>query len=397
MPGTITVAANSNCASSSATAISVNMVAPAIPTTLTGPTAICSYVGTATQAVYVTNVVSGAVSYLWTVPTGATIATGQGTTSISVTYGSTAVSGSITVASVSNCATSGIKSLAVTKTVPGTPTAITGPTSMCSYLGTPTVATYTIPTVSGAISYNWTVPSGATITTGQGTTSIGVTYASNALAGAIGVSSVANCGSSGVRTLNITKSIAPPSAIVGVSNVCGLTSTTYTTTSTAATSFVWTVPAGWIIISGQGTSSITVGPFASPSAAGVLRVAAVNGCGTSSNTSLSIAACLDPIGMNNNSSEAETNNVRFSDIYPNPTSSEFTISVEMQDARTKNQAMILEMYDLLGNLVKSQQLTVSNGVTSISTNIEQLNSGLYFVKLVDINNNTLYSQKVVKD
>jgi len=49
---------------------------------------------------------------------------------------------------------------------------IAGPDSVCEG----ELATYTVPAQTGALSYNWTVPAGATITGGQGTTSLNVTW-----------------------------------------------------------------------------------------------------------------------------------------------------------------------------------------------------------------------------
>jgi uncharacterized protein (TIGR02145 family) len=50
--------------------------------------------------------VSGATSYLWTVPSGAIIASGQGTRAISVNLGHTAASGDVCVSAINNCGSS---------------------------------------------------------------------------------------------------------------------------------------------------------------------------------------------------------------------------------------------------------------------------------------------------
>jgi hypothetical protein len=55
------------------------------------------------------------------------------------------------------------------------PGVITGPTAVCRTAS----ETYSIVPVPGAISYNWTVPTGSVITSGQGTTSITVTIGPN--------------------------------------------------------------------------------------------------------------------------------------------------------------------------------------------------------------------------
>ncbi len=83
--------------------------------------------------------------------------------------------------------------------VPATPGAITpsNPAPLACSAG----ITYTIAAVAGASLYNWTVPFGATITAGQGTTSITVTWGSTS--GNVTVIASNSCGSSGVRILPV--------------------------------------------------------------------------------------------------------------------------------------------------------------------------------------------------
>jgi autotransporter-associated beta strand protein len=119
--------------------------------------------------------VSGATDYTWAVPSGASIASGQGTTSIVVNYGCGASSGNVTVTPSNGSGSGGSSSLAVAVTGVGAAGAISGSSAVC--VGQ-TGDTYSIPSVSGATTYTWVVPSGAAITSGQGTTSITVTWGS---------------------------------------------------------------------------------------------------------------------------------------------------------------------------------------------------------------------------
>lgn len=86
------------------------------------------------------------------------------------------------------------------------------------------------------------------------------------------------------------------------------------------------------------------------------------------------------------------NNSNFS-LYPNPTSNEFTIDVTA-DA-TAN--VVVEVYDVLGKQIISKQVTLNSGVTSVKTNIEQFTNGMYFVRLVDGDNNVVYTQREIKE
>ncbi|HMP77631.1 MAG TPA: fibronectin type III domain-containing protein, partial [Kiritimatiellia bacterium] len=71
--------------------------------------------------------------------------------------------------------------------------------------------TYTIAAVSGATSYNWTLPVGASITAGDGTTSITVNWGS-AASGSVSVQAVNACASGTARTLSVSVTAGAPSA-----------------------------------------------------------------------------------------------------------------------------------------------------------------------------------------
>jgi hypothetical protein len=57
------------------------------------------------------NMPSNATSVFWTVPAGATIVSGQGTASLTVSYPPTAVGGQVTAQSFNNCSSSAIRIL----------------------------------------------------------------------------------------------------------------------------------------------------------------------------------------------------------------------------------------------------------------------------------------------
>ncbi|WP_423842090.1 SBBP repeat-containing protein [Acanthopleuribacter pedis] len=79
--------------------------------------------------------------------------------------------------------------------------AITGSTTFCSGQ---TGVTYSVAAVTGATGYTWTVPFGATITAGQGTTSITVTFGT--IAGNVTVAAENACGPSPRAELAVTLS-----------------------------------------------------------------------------------------------------------------------------------------------------------------------------------------------
>jgi len=82
---------------------------PSTPSTITGLASVCS--GTTGVAYSVTND-PNVTTYNWSVPAGATIASGVGTNSITVNFGST--SGNVSVTGTNICGTSGASTKAVT-------------------------------------------------------------------------------------------------------------------------------------------------------------------------------------------------------------------------------------------------------------------------------------------
>jgi PKD repeat protein len=269
---TVTNASGSNTSNQTAYINVINT--PATPGAITGTASVCS--GT-TGLTYSIAAVAGATSYTWTVPSGSTISSGQGTTSITVAAGTT--SGNVTVTATNGCGTSAAQAFALSvNAAPVTPGTISGTSAVCS--GS-TGNTYSISAVAGATSYTWTVPAGSTITAGQGTTSI--TVISGATAGNITVTATNGCGTSAAQTFTLSVNTVPaiPGTINGTAAICsGSTGNTYSIAAVSgATSYAWSVPTGSTITAGQGTTSITV---TAGSTTGNITVTASNGCGTSS-------------------------------------------------------------------------------------------------------------------
>jgi hypothetical protein len=184
----------------------------------------------------------------------------------------------------------------------------------------------------------------------------------------------------------ISKSTAIPGAITGpAAGVCALGTAAYSIAPvTGATGYNWYTPAGMYVISGAGTTSIMVNSAATVS--GTLKVNSQNTCGSSAASSLAIS-CADPIAM---SSAPDTKKNIFT-LYPNPATNEFTITgINNQSSITNTQ---LIMIDVLGKIV--MQSTITNNQSTITIN--QLKSGIYFVRLIDMDNNAVYTGKVVKE
>lgn len=168
--------------------------------------------------------------------------------------------------------------------LPDNPGAITGPLEVCQgELG----VKYAIAAVTNdpGNTYSWTLPAGFTLTSGAGSTAITLNVSKTAVNGIIKVAVVNACGTSALSSeIYVTVNPLPdkPALITGPVRVCqGSTGIIYSIPATTnATSYVWSVPAGFNIISGQGTTTIQVDMDPSQSSvSGNITVTAVNDCG----------------------------------------------------------------------------------------------------------------------
>lgn len=134
--------------------------------------------------------VSNATSYVWAVPTGASIINGSGTNTVSVKFTPSFSSGNISVVALNSCGQSGSQTLLLNAKA-AVPSAINGSTNVCARQKN---LTYSIAPVLGATSYTWTVPAGVTINSGQGTSTLKVRWSNSS--GFLSVKSNNGCGSS---------------------------------------------------------------------------------------------------------------------------------------------------------------------------------------------------------
>lgn len=282
--GAITVTATNCIGTSAAKSLTVAKKAkPATPGTITGTLPVC--IGSSYS--FSIAAVANATSYTWTAPANSTIVSGQGTTSVTISFQTGFVTSNLTV-TASNCGgTSTAKTLSVTKaTVPVTPGTITGSTAVC-----PNVTySYSIATVANATSYTWTVPITATLVSGQGTNAITVTYPSGYTGSSLSVVA-SNCGgNSPAKTITVapaTISPATPGTITGAVAVCPGTYTYSIVAVANALTYNWTAPANASIVSGQGSTTVSV-TFVNGFSTGNLTVSASNCIGTSALRTLAL-------------------------------------------------------------------------------------------------------------
>jgi hypothetical protein len=182
------------CVPASPTTLNVAVIPiPGGAGNITGATALCS----GTQGVpYSTPPIADAVTYVWTLPAGASIATGAGTNDITVNFATNASSGNISVYGNNLCGNGTASSVQVTLTpLVAAAGVIAGQGEVCQ--GARGVV-YTVAPIANATEYLWTTPPGTTIVGGAGTNLITVDFGMNAVSGVITVYGSNSCGNGAV-------------------------------------------------------------------------------------------------------------------------------------------------------------------------------------------------------
>jgi hypothetical protein len=185
--GVVSVIVGNDCGNSppSALDVTVSTILPA-PGAILGPDLGC----TGVESTFRVDVVTGAASYEWTVPSDVSITSGQGTGEVTVIWGTT--SGDIKVVALNECGSSPASQRTLTASnLPGPAGDVTGSDSVCvnhsGYL-------YSVPEIPDATTYIWTLPAGATVSSGQGTHEVTIDFDPTAVSGDISVFGANDCG-----------------------------------------------------------------------------------------------------------------------------------------------------------------------------------------------------------
>lgn len=363
--GQLCVYALNACVNSATTCVTIDyqVAAPVTPNSISGPGKVCP----GDVVTYSIAAVARATSYTWTVPTGMTVQSGQGTNVVSVQVSAGYLGGSITVTASNVCGTSPARTKSLTLNLPGTPTAIAGQKEgLCNTTGN----VYSIPSVPAATSYNWN-SSGATITAGNGTTSITADVALLTGTGTITVQAVNGCGTSLVRSLTISGAPARPGVISGATAVCSSTTEPYSVATVAgASTYNWSVTANGTIATGQGTKNITM-TWGAVATGQAMNVTTTNACGTSLTRSLSgitISSCPRL--------SDEFSNLQMV-IMPNPASAFANVQFNADETGDYR----LRITDVTGRVVFIQDANAGAGINTIALDLSTYASGMYTVEL----------------
>lgn len=236
----------------------IDSAIPAAPDTPTGPSAVCQG---EQGVIFTVPPVTGATRYNWDLPAGTTIISGQGTNTIIVNFAPDVSPGTTTITvSGGNACQTGSASAPYSFTVNPLPTLgeIDGDPSLCQ--GQAKELTYTVTGITNADTYVWSVPPGATILGGEGTTSITVSFPANASSGSVTVYGKNGCGNGPAASLFVeVKPIPAGGALIGPTAACegDLVSITASGISNADM-YVWTLEDGSVRTVNQTTITKTI-------------------------------------------------------------------------------------------------------------------------------------------
>ncbi|MCX6230287.1 MAG: SBBP repeat-containing protein [Bacteroidetes bacterium] len=322
---------------------------------ISGMAAVCQG---QTSVTYTLAPVTNATSYIWTLPSGAN---GSGNSNtITVNYGTSALSGNISVKGHNSCGDGATSTLTVTVNPLPLAGTISGTTTICSL---PVNLTYSIPFISGASSCVWTLPGG--VNGSSNTNTITVNYSSAAVSGNISVYGINSCGNGIPSTLAVTVGSVPPAPVITING--------NTLNSNATNGNQWYNLSTGLI---PGATASSYSPLQSGN---YFTIVSINGCSSDSSNIL----YLNYIGVKEYKSTADGFN-----IYPNPAKDDLIFELKGNKVL---QNTAVSIYNIQGQILK--QLAVKESKTVID--IHNLANGVYIVKVNNEREN--FVSKFVKE
>lgn len=349
----------------------ISSIIPSPPLAILGTNAFCVGI----EKTFSVQQVSGATGYVWQVPSGWAIMSGQGSNTINVLPNEN--TGTIQVQTLQGGCKSATNSFIINNKVnkPAKPISITPSVQpACEF----TLISLSSNNITGASAYVWQLPNNWTFVSDSTQSFVVVQVGSNS--GMVTVSGKnEGCISDSSLSLNILVNKKPEfiGGIMGQNIVKANLAINYSVNEILNATYKWSVPSGWTILNGQGTNSITTLTGAS---SGLVEIEATNTCGT-------VKTDLNVISDAN----ASINNLfTFKNlaIYPIPASNLFTISYEL----SKPENIHYKLVSLTGQLLMQGNLNDVKGEETL--NITNLAEGMYMLQFFNNNQQHIYTQKV---
>lgn len=269
--GNVTVSGTNECGTGTASSLAVTVNALPVPT-ITGPVTACI------ASTYTYSTQAGMSDYIWTVSAGGQIMTGGGTNTVTVKWNNAGDQWvRVTYTSAAGCPAASPTTLNVSIGTLPTPT-ISGSNMVCVFSD---LHVYT--TQMGYSGYIWTVSTGGTIVSGQGTYQIEVNWTGTGTK-TVTVNYANSYGCYATVPASFLVEVmplpGPAGSITGPNDVCdGDMGVVYSVNAiTDAVNYFWTLPAGATIVEGANTNSIKV-DFAPGASSGNISVYGDNVCG----------------------------------------------------------------------------------------------------------------------
>jgi hypothetical protein len=354
-PGTVSVTYTTPTGCASLTPGTFPVFVNYLPSTAGNVSGVAEVCAGATGIAYSVATIPWATSYVWILPAGATIATGSGTNSITVNFSESATTGNISVAGNNECGNGPASpNFPVTVTsLTGAAGSISGPDEVCS---PSTGNIYSVLPVTNATSYSWSIPAGATITSGANTNTITLSYNATATSGSVSVFGSNSCGSGSVSPAFAVTVFPTPSAPV---------------ISVSGDSLTSSAPLGnqWYYTQTQGGIGIPLPDATEQSLHPVMTgwywcVVTLNGCSSTQSNILYFVM----VGQQ----ELQSNNIN---IYPVPNDGTFTLSISSAVVKKFNVAI----YNQTGQMIKEVSDLTVMGTLEKQFDLRPVPTGIYTV------------------
>ena len=225
--------------------------------------------------------------YVWSIPSGWQIINGANTNSIMVKPSGNG--GIISVYAKNQVGQSDTSSfIAEAVGIINTPINIAGFFPACAK----SPYTYSINPIPGATSYNWTVPTGWSLSKNG---DYQVKGSTNSAGGTISITPINGCGNGTTisKVVAVTSGVPNIPFLTGLVAPCSSNPSKYYAVSYNANLFNWTLPSGWKIASSNAMKDTVM--LIPNGGSGTISVNATNACGTGGTISASLKSVLMPL------------------------------------------------------------------------------------------------------